>query len=232
MFVTEHFVFLHLPKAAGTYIEMILKEDLAWPLLLESIHGRHKDLPDEFKSKTTVGIWRNPWEWYASLYFYAKGKRNATGFDLISAASNHFELDFQQTLPKLLDPDDQFIKNWKATMESRGGALREAPWMGAGMLGEVKASGLGLMGFLAQEIFPEKLDHEWTMENLRDPLFKFLSPLCKDRERFRLALVSKPKNVSRKPGLETLYSNEGVAMVAEKEKAIIECWKYQPPRMG
>lgn len=205
MFVTDHFVFLHLPKTGGVYVESVCQENLRMPIRHSRRHAKIGELPAEFEGLPTIGVCRDPWDWYASLFHFAKVARNGATSDLVSLASDGFEL---------------------------GGRVADFECLDPSSLARAKESGMGLMGFLAQEIFPARLDEQWRFETLRKQMLARLSPLCPDRVKFRAAAVSPARNASNKPGLELTYSARGVAMVAAKEAGAIARFGYSPPRVG
>ena len=61
MYITKNAVYLHVPKTAGTWMELIIL-----PKIVAS-HDTNLDfLPDTFTH--CFAAVRNPWEWYVSLY--------------------------------------------------------------------------------------------------------------------------------------------------------------------
>jgi hypothetical protein len=61
MYITKNAVYLHVPKTAGTWMELVIQ-----PAVLEQ-HDTNLDyLPDKFNH--CFAVVRNPWCWYVSLY--------------------------------------------------------------------------------------------------------------------------------------------------------------------
>ena len=232
MFVTKDFVFLHLPKTGGIFFETICLDVLGMDYFLRKRHTKYSDLPIEFKDKPTIGIWRDPWSWYASLYYFAKLDRNKATGDLIAIASEDFNLDFKKTLPRLLNPDDDFIKKYEEYFFANNGKIKDFDCMDIDSLSRAKSNNLSLLSFLVKEIFPEKLNIEWQVDTLRKDIFSFLGPKCEDRAKFREAMILPSLNVSNKPGLELIYNKEMIASVSEVEKDIIDRFSYKKPNIG
>ena len=232
MFVTDSFVFLHLPKTAGVYFESVCLENLRFDIKLSRRHAKYSELPSEYSNLPTIGVWRDPWSWYASLYYFAKLDRNRATGDLIGLASDNFNLSFAQTLPRLLSPDDDFIKSYEIYMCASNGKVKDFECMDKSSLYRAKKGGLGLQSFLASEIFPKNLDIEWQMDTLKKEMFLYLGEICSNREKFREAMVSPPRNVSNKPGLELIYTKELIEMVAAAEKDLISRFHYAPPKLN
>ena len=230
MFVTEKFVFLHLPKTAGVYVESVCQDVLKMRILHSRRHARARELPPEYEGLPKIGVWRDPWDWYASLFEFARIARNGATSELVSLASDDFELGFEETLERLLAPDEAFIAAYERKMQAWGGRAVDFECLGPDSLRRASESGMGLMGFLAQEIFADKLDVEWRFETIKKQLLGHVSPMCADRAKFRAAAVAQPRNSSNKPGLEMMYSARGRELVAAREAQLISKLGYGPPR--
>lgn len=229
MFITEHFVFLHLPKTAGVYVESVCQENLRMPILHSRRHAKASERPEEHKALPTIGIARDPWDWYASMYYFAKAERNSATSDLIALASDGFERDFESTLPRLLEPDRALVLAYEARMRALGGSVKDFECLDTSSLRRARDRGLGLLGFLAAEIFPARVDHMWRYESLRREMFSFLSPLCPDRGRFRAAMLSPARNASGKPPLDRIYTAASARWVEEREAPWIKEHGYAGP---
>jgi hypothetical protein len=232
VFVTDRFVFLHLPKTAGVYVESVCQENLHMPILHTRRHAKASELPVEHKELPTIGIVRDPWDWYASLYFFAKAERNSATSDLVAIASEGFTLDFEKTLPRLLEPDMAFIDAYESRMSFLGGHVKDFECLDVGSLRRARAANMGLLSFLASEVFPQHLDHVWKYESLRQQMFAFLSPLCVDRVRFRSAMVSPARNASGKPSLNLIYTPAAAKWVEQRESDWIARHGYRTPNLG
>jgi hypothetical protein len=229
MFVTDHFVFMHLPKTGGVYVESVCQESLRFPIHHSRRHAKASELPAQFEALPKIGVWRDPWDWYASLFHFAKIARNGATSELVSLASDGFELGFDDALERLLSPDAALVAAYEAKMRSWGGAAKDFECLDSSSMARAKESGLGLMSFLAAEIFPIKLDEEWRFEELKKSFLARVSPLCAERSKFRAAALAPARNASNKPNLALMYGAASIERVAAKERAIIERWGYRPP---
>jgi hypothetical protein len=71
MIVTEDFVFIHLHKSGGTFVNKIIVN--LFPTAKKiGYHYPLSMLPDEFRQLPILGIVRNPWEFYVSYYAFQK----------------------------------------------------------------------------------------------------------------------------------------------------------------
>lgn len=228
MFVTDHFVFLHLPKTGGVYVESVCRENLRWPVLHSRRHAPISALPQAYANLPTIGVWRNPWDWHASLYFFAQANKNEATSQIVSLASDDFKLGFEATLERLMSPDERLLKSYRERMEATG-TLADIECLKPDSLERLAESGLGLMSFLAGEIFPERLDHEWRVETLRRDFFTHIKPWATDREKLRQAMTSPARNGSNKPDLRSVYTPGSARLVERHEGALIERLGYARP---
>jgi len=103
-------VIIHVPKTGGSSVR--------WPAV-DKFNVRHtcqhcayKMLPDKFKDYRKITFVRNPLDWYASRFYFDKKKwdtRNrAKREPFTDALSNEYSLNFEQTLPRMLDLTEAF----------------------------------------------------------------------------------------------------------------------------
>lgn len=221
MLITEGFVFLHLPKTGGTFVEHALKQTLRMPVLHDRRHASWREIPPEHAGKPCIGVWRDPWSWHASLYHFARIGRNHSTAAIVALASDNFSLGFGATLRRLLDPDARLLADYGKALEAFGGVIPDFECMGAQTLERSAQQGRGLMSVLAGEIFPERLDIEWEQQSLRAEFLKFIKPLAPTREGFTRTLALPNQNASPKPDLRDLYDADLARLVARKESEVI-----------
>jgi len=110
MTVTNTRVILHTPKTAGSSIR--------WPainidgLQYSCQHCKYEMLPEQYKDMRKITFVRNPYDWYASRYFFDKKRDNNKLSDrndiFTSIFSNNFELTFKETLPFYMNLTETF----------------------------------------------------------------------------------------------------------------------------
>jgi hypothetical protein len=64
MFVTDKFVFLHMVKTGGHSIISTLEGQMI------GYHKPRREIPEKYSNLPIVGIVRNPFDWYVSLYYH------------------------------------------------------------------------------------------------------------------------------------------------------------------
>lgn len=231
MFATSRFVFLHLPKTAGIYIESVCKEELGMDILYSKRHPTFDRLPHEYKELPLIGVKRNPWDWYASLYYFAKVERNHSTSLFMGAISDGFNLTFSETLAELLSPSEKTIKSYENVLKACGGSIADFECMDKGSFREMKERGVGLLTYLVGQVFPKDLNQLtelWAVETLRKDFFAYVSDFISDREAFRRAMVSPPKNVSNKPNLGLIFNQQDLEAIAVADADLISRWGYVP----
>lgn len=80
MLITDAFVFAHLPKAGGVFMQSLIRRHFrvleAWEG--HASHRSLEDLPDAHRDKPVFAVLRNPWAWYVSWFtFCAQTRDNA-----------------------------------------------------------------------------------------------------------------------------------------------------------
>ena len=100
MIVTPRFVFLHLHKSGGTFVnECIFK------FVADALHvGYHLPkslIPDEFTGLPVLGFVRNPWAYYVSWYNFQSGRPNPNF--LFRILSDDGRLGFEPAVRNMLN---------------------------------------------------------------------------------------------------------------------------------
>lgn len=100
MIVTSRFVFLHLHKSGGTFVNQFLLRHFPDARLI-GYHLPRQYLPAECAALPIFGLVRNPWDYYVSWYAF-QAARNAPN-PLYRVASEDGRLEFNATIENLLN---------------------------------------------------------------------------------------------------------------------------------
>ena len=65
-------------------------------------HGHLRDLPEEFSHLPVIGFVRNPWDWYVSMFFDYKRKKQYV-FEIIAGRG---ALSFEEIVSRFLNLGD------------------------------------------------------------------------------------------------------------------------------
>jgi len=240
MFVTDSFVFLHVPKTGGRCIVHALQRILGETNLLKipehnTIH--HKPLKEiglKFKNTPKFAFIRNPWDWYVSWYHFqkrsyidAQHQGDPKIFSFYDIVSNHNTLGFKETIINLLDIDVKMGEEIKQLflkdiyMNTRRGHR----------VGDIDAVINNKDGFYSKRvntIAPYKEEITWgRAENLNSDLVRILSKyVTLDDSQINKLLTMPKENTSDRGDYRDYYDDELINLVAEKDKSLIEHFEY------
>src|ERR1044071_1772687 len=75
MLVTEKFVFIHFPRAGGTFVHDVVTK--FFPSAREiGYHFPREFLPEKYSHLPILGTIRNPWEFYVSWYHHVRPRNS------------------------------------------------------------------------------------------------------------------------------------------------------------
>ena len=221
MIVTDRFVFLHLHKSGGSFVNRFLMECVpgSHPV---GYHLPRDEIPAAARHLPILGTVRNPWDYYVSWYSFqaAMPAPNA----LFQVASEERRLDFNGTVRNLmrLGEDVSLLSAWVDRLPSerpnRGINLSKA------CVAPLAKSGIGFYTFLYQRMYGDRSNTTLLdMAALRQGLLEYLPrtgiPLSSDMEDW---LRDRPAvNTSVHARYADLYDDETRALVAEKDAGII-----------
>lgn len=88
MLIHDRFVFIHVPKTAGSFLAQALMRELPEGTLRKGPSGRQhpgwNQIPEDARDRPVLGYVRNPWDWYVSWYFfYMKAMPDTPRFRLL-----------------------------------------------------------------------------------------------------------------------------------------------------
>ena len=79
MLITNKFVFIHCPRAGGTFVSEVIKK-----FFLEAMeigyHLPRELLPQEYSHLPILGVIRSPWEFYVSWYEHVRPRNQQVSF--------------------------------------------------------------------------------------------------------------------------------------------------------
>jgi hypothetical protein len=101
MIVTDHFVYIHVSRSGGTFLNKLIMEQVPGARMLQ-YHGQLKDLPDDLSHLPVIGFVRNPWDWYVSMYSDYRRKQQYV-FRILSDGG---ALQFRPTVTRFLNLGD------------------------------------------------------------------------------------------------------------------------------
>ncbi len=168
MIACDHFVFVHLHKSGGTFVNQFMLVCLPGTVRI-GYHLPYRELPPEYRHLPVVGTVRNPWDYYVSWYFFQRGQ--ACPNALFMVCSEDGSLGFGETVEHLLTLHDD------PPRLSRLQELLPDRYLPTGLnltktcLADLAGSGLGFYSFLYRRMYAgAQALHVIPMSSLRDGL--------------------------------------------------------------
>ncbi len=226
MLVCNKFVFLHLHKSGGTFVNQMMAQCIPYSRHI-GYHLPYAELPDGFRRLPVLGTVRNPWSYYVSWYhFQSEAKRPNELFQCVSEENT---LDFEGTITNLVS-----LSLDREKVEDLANAFPET-YVNHGLnltrkcVTQISGSGLGFYSFLYHRLY-DGADSPiiLQMEGLRDGLRSFVDQNeVQPRARILEFLESTPKlNASQHSEYRQCYSRRLRDLVAEMESSIIGKHEY------
>lgn len=227
MIAAPRFVFLHLHKSGGTFVNDCLLRYVPGARQL-GYHLPHAALPPGLSHLPVLGFVRSPWSYYVSWYAFQSSRPQPN--PLFRVLSNGGQLGFAATIGNLLNLGhddallDAVIGVLPASYTNRGLNLP-----GPALL-PIRASGLGFYSYLHQYLFggAPRL-HVGRMETLRKDLLDSLEAVGEPasaelRQHLQFAA---PSNVSQHGAYADYYDARLRDLVAARDAQVIDRYGYR-----
>jgi hypothetical protein len=237
MIVTDHFVYIHVSRTAGTFLNKLIMEEVPGARMLQ-YHGHLRDLPAEYAHLPVIGFVRNPWDWYVSMYSDYRRKQQFV-FQILSDRGT---LDFDASVGRFLNLGDGSAASKRLLQQLSTVAPRvinvrrpgrnHLPGLRSQHFANYPA-GVGYYSWLFQLMFESERDHEIQIgrfENLRKEalrLFEESGTSITDRIGAYLE-EARALNASPRPRNYTgAYVPELEKLVGEKDHYLIDRFDYE-----
>src|SRR5947209_3327070 len=99
MIATDRFVFLHLHKSGGTFVNALLKHCMPSAQQI-GYHLPYREVPRIYRDLPVVGTVRSPWAYYVSWYHFQQSLKEPN--ILFQICSDEGQLGFKETITNLL----------------------------------------------------------------------------------------------------------------------------------
>jgi hypothetical protein len=227
MIVTDRFVFLHLHKSGGTFVNQALLRFVAGARLV-GYHLPRSRVPPAYAALPALGLVRNPWSYYVSWYTFQARRRQPN--PLFRLMSDGGRLDFSGTVRNLLD-----LGSGGARLDALIAALQPS-YTDRGLnlpgfaLEPIRASGLGFYSFLYRYMYDGPgMMHIGRMERMRADLIPMLVSVGHHVGAALRAYIEEgpAKNVSTHDAYATYYDDALRDLVAERDASVIARHGYR-----
>ncbi len=222
MIVTPGFVFLHLHKSGGTFVNRFLLDHVAGSRAV-GYHLPRTLIPDDARLLPLLGTVRNPWDYYVSWYTFQSGMPRPN--PIFQLASEGGRYDFEGTINRLLDlaADSDLLDSVLAALPE------QFPGRGINLtrrcLAPIRGSGLGFYTFLYRRMYGDGDDTTLlTMDRLRGELEAFLVATGPTPTAATLAALRQAPalNTTTHAPYPAYYSPALAAKVALRDAVVIE----------
>jgi hypothetical protein len=222
MIVTSRFVFLHLHKSGGTFVnECLLK------FLPDARHvGYHlprKMTPQHSANLPALGFVRNPWSYYVSWYFFQLERPNPNF--LFRVLSDNGQLDFNATVRNMLNLGagsvrlELLLRALPKTYSNQGLNLPSPE------LEPIRDTRLGFYTYLYRHLYTGGAQPTIVgrLEELRAEFTAMLTSVGQavSSEMQRYVEDEAPRNASNHSAYTEYYSPETRDLVAERDAEVI-----------
>jgi hypothetical protein len=227
MIVTQHFVFLHLHKSGGTFVNECLLRFLPDARQV-GYHLPRALTPPAAMPLPALGTVRSPWSYYVSWYAFQARRTRPNA--LFRIASNEGRLGFADTVRNLLD-----LCSGGACLDALLAALpprytNRGLNLPAFALAPIRGSELGFYGYLYKYMYDGPgLLHVGRMERLRQDLEPMLVSVGQSVTAAMRAYIAaaRPRNASEHGSYVDYYDSALRDLVARRDAAVIARHAYR-----
>jgi hypothetical protein len=224
MLVTDKFVFLHLPRAGGTFVYEVVRK--FFPSVREiGYHFPRELLPEGYSHLPLLGVVRNPWEFYVSWYHHVRPRNTAS--ILFSWLSENGKLDFVETTRNALNlgvSDERFDVLIERLPEHVDYSRRNIPNITKDSMRKVRGTGVGYYTFRFNQIFGKADDVFFCrLDSLRKDLVAFFDGIGVATDELRdYVLRLDKKNISEYTHASDYYTAELAELVRIRDRPLVE----------
>jgi len=222
MIVTDRFVFLHLHKSGGTFVNECLLRFVPEAHEIGYHLPRHL-IPPESRSLPVLGFVRNPWSYYVSWHAFQSARPQPNA--LYTIASEQGRLGFKDTVRNVLELGSGSARLERLLAEMPTDYVNRGINLPAFALEPIRDTGLGFYSYLYRYLFGTH-DGRLTvgrLEVLRDELPRLIAGTGLPVSAAMRAYIetAAPRNATGHARYTDLYDAELREQVAERDASII-----------
>jgi hypothetical protein len=229
MLVTDKFVFLHLPRAGGTFVYEVVRK--FFPSAREvGYHFPRELLPGEYSHLPILGTVRNPWEFYVSWYHHVQPRGAASTF--FSWVSDNGKLGFAETIRNALNlgvNDERLDVLIEMLPDHVDYGKRNIPNITKDSMRKARGTGVGYYTWRFNQIFG-KTDGVFfcRVDSLRDDLAAFFAEIGVANDELREYVLSlDKKNTAEYAQVSTYYTAELAELVRCRDRQLVEHFGFR-----
>lgn len=224
MLVTDKFVFLHFPRAGGTFIYEVVRK--FFPSAREiGYHFPRALLPAEYSHLPVLGVVRSPWEFYVSWYHHVRPRNSAS--ITFSWMSDNGKLGLADTIRNGVNMGaddarlDRFIDMLPAGVDER---KKNIPNITKDSIRQFRGSGFGYYTIRFHQIFGDAEGVFFCrLDTLRQDLVAFFDRIGATTDALSDHVLGLDKqNTSEYAALSTYYTAELAELVGIRDRQLVE----------
>ncbi|MEO5596412.1 MAG: hypothetical protein ABIQ97_04645 [Lysobacteraceae bacterium] len=223
MIVTPRFVFLHLHKSGGTFVNRFIEQFFTEATRV-GYHLPIAQLPEQFRGLPVLGTVRNPWDYYVSWHAFQSQKPRRNVFYRV--ASENGKLGFNDTIRNLVMLSDQPHRLEEIRRELPDAFQAHGINLTKRCLDPLAGSGSGFYQFLYQRMFGVAPVNTTLlrMDRLRDTLPGFLRQLGVEPNAAMLDWIAQTPalNASTHAHYSTYYDADLAKLIARRDAEVID----------
>jgi hypothetical protein len=230
MIATDRFVYVHLHKSGGSFVnECLLRffpdaRQLGYHLPLSL-------LPAPLRALPVLGFVRSPWSYYVSWYAFQSQRPRPNA--LFRCVSDDGTLDFRDSVRNLvrLGDDHARLDRLLGLLPDRYGDAGFGLNLPDFALAPIRDSGLGFYSFLFRYMYTTAGAEPFVgrCESLRTDFLGFVervgAPISVELRDF--VLNASPRNASQHGDWRDYYERELADLVSERDASVIEQFGYR-----
>jgi hypothetical protein len=222
MMVTGRFIYLHLHKTGGTFVNEFLTRFVSDARQV-GYHLPRRLAPPQYAHLPALGFVRNPWSYYVSWYFFQKRRQQRNA--LFRILSDDGRLEFEPTVANMLE-----LGTTGARLDALVAALPRS-YSNSGLnlpgfaLEPIRASGRGFYSYLYRYLYDAPgIMVIRRLDRLRDELVPMLEAVGQpvSRAMYEYLRNAPTTNTSEHAAYADYYGDTLRELVAERDAEIIE----------
>jgi len=227
MIATDHFVFLHLHKSGGTFVnEWLLR------FVPEARHiGYHlprKMIPPPLAHLPVVGLVRNPWSYYVSWFAFQSRRPQPNA--LYHVLSEGGRIGFEDTVRNMLNlgTSDRHLSALVAALPPE--YINRGLNLPGTVVARIRGTSLGFYSFLYAYMYDGPgILHVGRMERMREELLQLFTAVGEPvtGPMHRHLLDAPPSNTSDHATYTDYYGDSLRDLVAERDGELIARFGYR-----
>jgi hypothetical protein len=224
--VTDRFVFLHLHKSGGTFVNAFLARFFPAARFV-GYHLPRSHVPEAARGLPIFGVVRNPWDYYVSWHSFQESKAQPNA--LYRIVSDDRRLDFRGTVANLVSLCDDPLRHAALVTALPENFPNRGINLTRSSVASLPGSGLGFYSFQFQRMFGDGAGVTFgRMESLRADLLAFLpaSGVTMTEEMRAWITDSPPVNTSVHDSYRRYYDEPLRDLVAARDSLVIQKFGY------